>query len=483
MTLVAVTAPQAIDVLAVSWFALLTIGYAVLCGASVVAGRRELRDEGRRALGAARLAGSLSQPRVTIVVPAHDEAAAIVLGVRALLTQQWHQLEVIVVCNGCTDGTLDELQRAFALEQTPDSLARSPGAVAHIRSAWASRADARLRVFDTGAGGKADALNCGLERATGSVFCTVDADSLLVPDAIARVVLPFVEQGSDVVAVGSVVRVLNGSQLEGGRVARPGLPRTLRGRMQVVEYARGFQIGRAGWAELGALPIISGAFSAFRTSALRTIGGFRVDTVGEDMEVVLRLHDHFRPRAGARSVVFVPRPLCYTEVPEDAADLRAQRIRWQHGLVESTLAHRRQMFDASTRAGRSSLPFLAVFELLAPVVEVIGVLGVLLAAVLGLLAPLVAAALLALAISVGVLLGAVGVLMEQSVGGRLVGAAPDAARLLVAAVAEQLGPRQQVAWWRLRALATARRRRPATWAAMHHRGAGRVASMVDDTSG
>lgn len=416
-------------------------------------------------------------PMVTIVVPAHDEEATIEYAVRSLLAQNWRHLEVLVVCNGCRDDTLGVLQRSFDLVDAPDTYGRGANGVAAIRSSWASRSEPRLRVLDVGRGGKADALNCGLERARGTYFCTVDADSLLARDAVARVVLPFVEEGSDVVAVGSVVRVLNGASVDAGVVTRPGMPRTATGRMQIVEYARGFHLGRSGWAEVGALPIISGAFAAFRTSALRVIGGFRVDTVGEDMEVVLRLHDAFRPRRGRRSIVFVPRPLCWTEVPEDAATLRTQRMRWQHGLVEAALAHRRQLAGASTSVGRSALPFVAVVELLAPIIEAVGIAFVLIAAITGVLDGAVAVAFVLLAISIGLLLSMVGVLLEQYVGGRFVHDSRDVLRLFGAAVREQFGPRQRTAWWRLQALCNPRTG-TGTWDGVDHHGAGSVATVV-----
>jgi hypothetical protein len=154
-------------------------------------------------------------------------------------------------------------------------------------------------------------------------------------------------------------------------------------------------------------------------------------------------------------------------------------MRWQQGLVEATMAHRRQVLEASTTVGRSALPFLAVFELLAPIVELVGVVGIVVAALLGLLGVGAAAALLALAVSIGVLLGAIGMLLEQSIGGQLVARPRDAVVLIVAALLEQFGPRQQVAWWRLRALMTLGRRTTPSWDGMHHRGAGSVATVVD----
>jgi cellulose synthase/poly-beta-1,6-N-acetylglucosamine synthase-like glycosyltransferase len=460
---------------ALAWCLALTIGYVVLGALAIRAGVRTSRDERSRTIDADSLAAHPAQPLVTVVVPAHDESASIALSVQVLLAQSWRRMEVIVVTNGCTDDTLDVLIDAFDLAPEHDSLGRGPVAIGSVRSAWRSTTNRNLRVIDIGKGGKADALNCGLERASGTFLCTMDADSLLATDAVARVVLPFVEHGSDVVAVGSVVRVLNGATIVDGVVTEPGLPRSLAGRMQVVEYARGFHLGRSGWAEVGALPIISGAFAAFRTSALRLVGGFRVDTVGEDMEVVLRLHHAFRPGRGRRSIVFVPRPLCWTEVPEDVATLRSQRMRWQHGLQEAASIHRRQMVSG-TGVGMAALPFLAVLELFAPVIEVAGVLSMVLAMVLGVLAVPIAFALLLVIVALGVWLSALGILLEQVIGGNFLQRRRDVALLFVAAVLEQLGPRQRTAWWRFRAL-FGTRFGPAQWDGVEHHGAQSVATI------
>lgn len=459
------------------WCFLLTAGYLSLGVLSIKAAARTIRDEKRRTINASSLAMHPSQPIVTVVVAAYNEESSIEMSIRGLLKQTWRRLEIIVVTNGCTDNTLGVLQSAFALEVASDNFVRtSRNALGSVRSAWFSTTQPNLRVIDIGRGGKADALNCGLERANGTYMCTMDADSLLAPDAVAQAILPFIEQGSDVLAVGSVIRVLNGATIVDGIVRKPGLPRTISARIQIVEYARGFHLGRSGWAEIGALPIISGAFAAFRTSALRAIGGFRVDTVGEDMEVVLRLHDVFRPKRGRKSIVFVPRPLCWTEVPEDTATLHAQRSRWQRGLLEAVSLHKHQIMK-NTGVGTSALPFLAILELFAPVFELAGIIAVILAMFLGVLNAAVGASLIVLLISLGLLLSAVGILLEQVVGGCFLASGREAVWLFFASILEQLGPRQVTAWWRLCAL-FGKSSGVSTWEGIEHHGASSVATVV-----
>ncbi|MEO6867012.1 MAG: glycosyltransferase [Gaiellales bacterium] len=460
------------ELIVLLFFTVFAIGYSLLLIQAAIATAREVERERRRAYSVADLAASSSQPSVTIIVPAHQEAAAIVQTVRSLLAQRWHQLEVLVVANGCTDGTLEQLVEAYDLQPTSDLLVRPPGARARIRSSWRSSTDPRLRVLDLSAGGKADASNCGLERATSEFVLLVDADSLLAPHAVARAMLPFIELGEQVVAVSAAIRVLNGASVDADGYVTSAMPRSLLARMQMVEYARAFQIGRAGWASIGALPLVSGAFGMFRTSVLRAAGGLDPTTVGEDLELVLRLHATVR-RGGRRpDIIFIPEPLCWTEVPEDATVLRAQRQRWHRGLVESVMRHGSMLLNARHgTVGMLSFPFLGLFELLAPLIELLGIGALLLAAVTGALSWLVVLALAMFAVSFGLALGMGAVLLELLWGRGYVQRPRDVATLFVAALLEQLGHRQRTAVWRLHGLIAGLRGRRASWGRMHHRGA------------
>ncbi|MCW2923642.1 MAG: glycosyltransferase [Thermoleophilia bacterium] len=465
-----------VDIIVGVFFSVFAIGYSTLLLNAARAAFADMARARRRAWGAAELAASPHQPSVTVVVPAHDEAASIVASVRSLLAQGWRRLEVLVVANGCTDDTLGQLHRAFDLQATAELLERPPGARSRVITTWRSSADPRLRVIETSAGGKADATNCALERAGGEYALLVDADSLLEPTAVAQAVLPFIEGGEQVVAVSAAIRVLNGSHVdEAGRVT-PGLTRSPLALLQCLEYARAFHIGRAGWAALGALPVVSGAFGMFRTDVLRACGGLDVDTVGEDLEIVLRLHATVRRDGRRPEIVFLGEALCWTEVPEDVASLRAQRIRWHRGLVEAVNRHGGMLFSPRHGAvGMVSLPFLGLFELLAPLVELLGLAALAFAASTGAIAWTVVAALAGFAVCFGLALGMAALLLEQIRGRGLVTRPRDVAVLLLVAIVEQFGHRQRTAWWRLRGLAAGLRggtsgTTPA-WGEMHHRGA------------
>ncbi|PYT63965.1 MAG: glycosyl transferase [Acidobacteria bacterium] len=325
-------------------------------------------------------------PPITIIAPAHNEEASIRVAVRNLLELDYPELEVIVVNDGSEDRTLEELQEEFRLR--PVRAVYVPEAKsAPVRGLYRSDVDARLIVVDKEAGGsKADATNAGLNAVTSPYVCVVDADSLLERDALLRIMVPILEDPKRVVAVGGIVRVLNGSEVEGGQLRRVRLPRKSIEAIQVIEYLRAFLIGREAWAQGNMLMIISGAFGLFRTDLVRAVGGYRARSIGEDFDLVARLHRHLLEKGADYEIRFVPDPMCWTEVPSDLKSLARQRARWQKGLLDVLWPNRDMLFRPRYgRIGFFALPYLWLFELFAPVVEIVGIVTIILAAVLGVL--------------------------------------------------------------------------------------------------
>ena len=325
-------------------------------------------------------------PPITIIVPAHNEEKSIRVAVRNLLEIDYPEVELIVVNDGSSDRTLWEIRDEFRL--------RSVRAVyipklkcGAMRGMYRSDADPRLVVIDKEPGGsKADAVNAGLNAANSPYVCIVDADSVLERDALLRIMMPVLSDPQRVVAVGGIIRVLNGSELEGGQLRKARLPRTGIEAIQVIEYLRAFLIGREAWAQANMLTIISGAFGVFRTDLVREIGGYKPEAIGEDFDLVARLHRHLLEKRANYRIQFVPDPMCWTEAPSDLKSLARQRARWQKGLLQVLWDNRDMLFRPRYgRIGCFAFPYLWLFELLAPVVEVGGMFTILLAAGLGVL--------------------------------------------------------------------------------------------------
>jgi len=325
-------------------------------------------------------------PPITIIAPAHNEEASIRVAVRNLLELDYPALEVVVVNDGSEDRTLEELREEFHLR--PVRAVYVPEAKsAPVRGLYRSDRESRLVVVDKKAGGsKADAVNAGLNAATSPYVCVVDADSVLERDALLRIMVPILADPKRVVAVGGIVRVLNGSEVAGGQLRRVRMPGKSIEVIQVIEYLRAFLIGREAWAQGNMLMIISGAFGLFRTDLVRAVGGYRSRAIGEDFDLVARLHRHLREKAADYQIRFVPDPMCWTEVPSDLRSLGRQRARWQKGLLDVLWPNRDMLFRPRYgRIGWFALPYLWLFELFAPVVEIVGITTILLAAFLGVL--------------------------------------------------------------------------------------------------
>jgi cellulose synthase/poly-beta-1,6-N-acetylglucosamine synthase-like glycosyltransferase len=403
---------------------------------------------------------------VSVIVPAYNEEATIVSSVRSFLTLRYPMHEVVVVNDGSTDGTLDVLLDEFDLYESDQpvrlSLETSP-----LRCVYTSVHE-RLIVVDKVNGGKSDALNVGVCAASYPLVCCMDADIILEEDALLRIARPMIESGS-AAAVGGIVRVANGCEFEKGRIVEVKTPKAVLPGLQIVEYLRAFIASRTAWSKLNCLLIISGAFGMFRRRDLISAGGYASDTVGEDMELVTRMHRVLLENDREYRISFVPDPIAWTEVPSTLRVLGRQRDRWQRGLIDTLIRHRKMIFNPRYRAvGLIALPYFLLFELLGPVVELFGYAAFVLGLVLGLLNVEFALAFLLVAVGLGVLLSTAAVFLEELRLERY----PrwrDLLKLTVYGVVENFGYRQLNAFWRVKAIATYRGKRT-DWGAMERRG-------------
>jgi cellulose synthase/poly-beta-1,6-N-acetylglucosamine synthase-like glycosyltransferase len=391
-------------------------------------------------------------PPITIIAPAHNEERSIRLAVRNLLGLDYPQLEVIVVNDGSTDRTLEELREEFHLRSIR-SVYIPNIKCAPVRRLYRSDVDSRLLVVDKEAGGsKADAVNAGLNVATSPYVCIVDADSILEHDALLRIMVPILEDPKRVVAVGGIIRVLNGSEITGGRLRRVRLPRKSIEVIQVIEYLRAFLIGREAWGQGNMLMIISGAFGVFRTEQVRAIGGYRPSAIGEDFDLITRLHRHLRQQRADYHIQFVPDPMCWTEVPSDLKSLGRQRARWQKGLLDVLWINRDMLFRRRYgRIGWLALPYLWLFELLAPLIEIGGIATIVLAACLGVLSQQFFLQFLIFGYAFATVIS-LGSVLQEEITYKRYNDWQDVARLVTYCFLEHFPYRQLHMFWRLQGL-------------------------------
>lgn len=341
---------------------------------------------------------------VSFIIPAYNEEATIVNSLTSLLSMHYPEFEVIVANDGSKDGTLAELTSAFGLVATVASPLRF---TQHepVRGAWRSTTHPNLVVVDKDNGGRADALNAALEQARFPLVVATDADSLIDPEALQRAGTRFLDAPT-LMGLGGTIRVVNEADVVGGAVKAARTPRNFIARWQMLEYTRAFVAARTAMSHIGCLISISGAFGLFRRSALMAVGGFRPDTVGEDLELTLRLHRYFRDRREPYKLEFMIDPVCWTQVPEERRVLRSQRDRWHRGLWETLWIHRHMLFNPRYgRIGMLALPYALFVEGITPVLEVTGYVTIVVLALTGNLAMPFAAAFFALAVLYGMLVG------------------------------------------------------------------------------
>ncbi len=408
----------------------------------------------QRRLASIRLEGLKTSPfvpSISLLVPAHNEEACIADSVRSLLALDYPEFEVIVVNDGSRDRTLEVLQSEFQLRET-DILYVPEAPCRPVRGVYMSATEPRLLVVDKESGGsKADATNAALNAASSQYVCVLDADAILEPDALIRIMAPMFG-GQRVVAAGGIVRAINGCRVTDGRMAEARLPRGRLETMQVVEYLRAFLIGREGWAYFNLLLIISGAFGVFERNLLRRIGGYRPKAIGEDIDLVVRLHRHLREQEEDYRISFVPDPVCWTEVPPDLRSLASQRARWQKGIMDVLWKNRDMVFNPRYgRIGMIALPYHWVWEMLAPVIELVGYSTIIAAALLGVLNRDFFVLFLLFGYAFATLISIGGVLQEEITYRRYQNWR-DVARLVGYCFLEHFPYRQMHLWWRLKGM-------------------------------
>jgi cellulose synthase/poly-beta-1,6-N-acetylglucosamine synthase-like glycosyltransferase len=308
-----------------------------------------------------------------------------------------------------------------------------------------------LMVLDKENGKKADALNAGVNASRKDVICNVDSDSWLEPNILQQMLRAFVED-EKTIAVGGIVRIANGSIFDRGQLIQTMAPKSFLGKIQVVEYLRSFLFGRIGWSSIDGLIIISGAFAVFDRAALIETGGYKLESIGEDIEVIVNMHHHFTDKGKPYSMRYLPEPVCWTKVPEKWNQLSAQRNRWQRGLADTLFNHRKMIGNPKYGwLGMFSLPFHMIFELLGPLLELLSYLLFFILMVTGLLDAKFAILFILFAVLYGVILSIGSVLLDELTY-KPYTRLRDVFSITIHAFFENFGFRQLHFWWRLRGL-------------------------------
>jgi len=315
-------------------------------------------------------------PSLSVIAPAFNESETIIDNIRTLLSLYYNNYEVVVINDGSKDDSLEKIIAVYELEKVNYYFDyRLP--CKRIRGVYKSknRSFKKLTVIDKSNGGKADSLNAGLNVCRNDLVVSIDADSIMEPDALLKLVKPFMEaKEKRVIGAGGVIRIANSCEIKDGHIQKINLPKKFLPRAQVMEYTRAFLMGRMAWSELDGLLLISGALGMFDREIVIKSGGYSINTVGEDMELVVRIRRYMAENGLDYDVVYIPDPLCWTEVPSSVKVLARQRSRWTRGTMETLIKHRKLFFNRQYgKLGLLGYPYWLAFEYLAPIVEFLGI--------------------------------------------------------------------------------------------------------------
>jgi cellulose synthase/poly-beta-1,6-N-acetylglucosamine synthase-like glycosyltransferase len=397
-----------------------------------------------------RIFRSINYKSISIIAPAYNEENSIVDSIQSLLQLEYPDYQVIVVNDGSKDNTLKKVIDHYSMKLVPfealGELSTKP-----INGLYMSPKYPSLLLIDKLNGGKADAINAGINFAKNSIVMVIDADSILDRDCLLKITRPFMED-KNVVAVGGIIRVVNGSEVKKGFILNVGLPKTWLGKFQVVEYLRAFLFGRTGFDSINGILIISGALMCLSKDAVIKVGGFLTGSIGEDMEIITRMQRILRLENPDTKIVSIPDPVCWTEAPENLKILRRQRSRWQKGTVECILAHKEMLFNPKYGLlGIVVFPYFLLFELLGPIIEVIGYFFFAFSLIFGFIDTSFALLFLCIVILFGIIISVFSVILEELTFRKY----PKISHLLVlflAAILENFGYRQLTSYWRFKGM-------------------------------
>lgn len=322
--------------------------------------------------------GAKDLPSITLVAPAYNEGKTIVTNIRSLLSIQYPAYELIIANDGSTDDSLKQLINVFDLEQVVFYEGAKEIECAPIKAIYKSNNPkyATLTVVDKENGGRSDAINAAIAYAKSNLVLCTDADCIIEQDALLKMVRPYLEAlDEEVIASGGAIGIANDSLIVNGTIKEIRMPKKLISRIQIVEYIRAFLLGRMAWGEIGGLMLVSGAFGLYPKQRLLEVGGFDKDTIGEDLELCIRLRRHMEDLKLKYKVVYIPETLCWTESPSTFKIYISQRDRWARGLWETIFKHRALFFNRKyNNMGMFFYPYWVFFELGAPIVEFLGML-------------------------------------------------------------------------------------------------------------
>jgi cellulose synthase/poly-beta-1,6-N-acetylglucosamine synthase-like glycosyltransferase len=437
---------------AIYWAYIACMAYYVVINAYYLtlflfaASENRLRVRQQRAEDFRALSRSRHTLPVSVIVPGYNEEQTISNCLYSLGKLDYPQYEVIMVNDGSSDRTLDVLLDEFDLVQA-DIFSRRHFETAEVRGVYRSRRYPEFYVIDKANGGKADSLNAGINFSRYPYVCTCDADTIFARDSLLKAMRVILRDPQRAVAVGSLIGINNGYEIENGEIRKTALPRESIVSLQLVEYLRSFLLNRLAWTRMNFMMVVSGAFAIYRRDVLIELGGFSKDFTCEDIEMTFRVHEFMRREGRPYRIMSLPEAVSWTEAPENWRNLYRQRHRWQRVICETFWEYRRMFLNPRYGAvGLLGMPYYLFGEVLPWIPELLALAIIPLAIAFGVFAWWPLLVFIGIFVLTNILISVMGILL-QDVGFRTL-TLREICRLILLSFFESFGYRQLLSWAR-----------------------------------
>lgn len=385
---------------------------------------------------------------ISILVPAYNEEKTVNDCIESLLSLDYKEFEVIVIDDGSNDNTSKVIIDKFNLKRVARPIRRLVKCKKEEFVYERFINNIKLTLVRKENGGKADALNMGINISRYPLFVSLDADSILQYDSLTNIVTTFMEDDTTI-AVGGNIKVANQVVLENGRVKKTLPPKKLLVIFQTIEYYRVFLTTRVWFNSFNGNLIISGAFGLFKKNCVINVGGYDTNTIGEDMDLVVKLHSFYRKNKIKYNIKYAYDAICWSQVPETFKDLKGQRRRWHIGLITSLFNHKYIFLNPKYGfVGIFSFMYFIVYELFSCVIDIFGLLVIILSYFAGYLNMKFLVTFLLVYILYSVIISVTSVMLENYVF-RHIPSITTLLKLILFSIIESFGYRQLCSFYRL----------------------------------
>lgn len=357
----------AVNIAILWYFVFLSLGYIVLLSVSIPSIFRRFKEVEVGNITA--LMQSHSLPAITVIIPAFNESDSILDTVQSVLKSTYSKISIVIINPGSTDRMLKKLIDTYDLHQVTPLMQPKIKTTGELRGYYVSTTYENVVLLDTERTDRSDTLNMGVNACRTPLFMTLDADTLIEPDAIDNILFYMLSR-PNMIAAGGAVFILNGCVFKDGEIIESSMSLNPLYAFQTCEYLRSFYFGKVGWNVFGGALSYAGAFTVFHQKSVLNIGGYEVGNLAQDFEIVTHLHEYARENKIPYMIGYTTAAAVWTDVPGTIKEYWTQRYNWQYSILQSLMRHKKMLFNPRFGViGFFTYPFFLFGEAMAAIVE------------------------------------------------------------------------------------------------------------------